>query len=174
MTRNLLPGKPVPNFEINTITGDKWKLSAQNPKLFTLIDIYRGLHCGRCKFHLEEITANLAKFEQLGVNVLAISMDSVSRCKKTVQQWNIAGLNIGYGLTFDQASLLDLYFSKPIRETEPDIFCEPATLLISPNGELYGAVHNSFPFIRPHIEDILELCEVVGENNYPPRGSYVE
>ena len=48
MTR-LMPGGPVPDLEVALAGGGTWKLSDQKPETFTVVEVYRGLHCPRCK-----------------------------------------------------------------------------------------------------------------------------
>ena len=54
----LVPRKPVPSLEFDTLGGGRWSLEAQVPRLFTMIVFYRGLHCPDHAFarpHFDEI-----------------------------------------------------------------------------------------------------------------------
>ena len=44
----LLPRKPVPSLEFDTVGGSRWSLAAQKPQNFTMLVFYRGLHCPIC------------------------------------------------------------------------------------------------------------------------------
>lgn len=173
MTHKLIPGQQVPNIELELLDGETWRLSEQQPRLFTLIDVYRGIHCGRCRIHLEEMAKQLPSFAELGVDVIAMSMDDETGARQTKQDWALGDMTVGYGLTMNQGKTLDLFFSEAIRESEPNIFCEPAILFIQPDGQLYGTVQNSFPFARPSVNDLVEVATVVRDRDYPPRGTHV-
>ena len=45
----LLPRRPVPELRVPTLAHGDFDLSADAPKLFTLISFYRGLHCPVCR-----------------------------------------------------------------------------------------------------------------------------
>lgn len=78
------PTEKVPELKLKLINDTKWDLSKQNAEHFTLIVFYRGLHCPVCKKYLEDLKTKLSDFEERGVNVIVVSMDSEERAKKQV------------------------------------------------------------------------------------------
>ena len=65
MTR-LMPGGPVPDFGVALAGGGTWKLSDQKPETFTVVEVYRGLHCPRCKLQLLDMDHKVARYAERG------------------------------------------------------------------------------------------------------------
>jgi hypothetical protein len=63
-----------------------------------------------------------------------------------------------------------LYVSKAIKEGQPNEFSEPGLFLIRPDGTLYAAVQTSMPFLRPHLDEVVETVRWINDNDYPARG----
>lgn len=168
---NILPTQAVPDFTVPLIDGGEFKLSEQLGENFTLLLFYRGVHCPICKMQLRELQRKLGEFAERGINVVAISMDSKERAQKSSDEWDIKDLTLGYGLSEQQARDFDLYISsgRPDSE-EPDIFSEPALLLVKPDQTLYFASIQSMPFTRPPLDQLLQGVDFALANNYPARG----
>ncbi len=166
----LRPNTKVPDLEVATVGGAVWRLADRNPELFTLIEVYRGLHCPRCHKHLLDLQSKLDRFAERGVEVIAISTDGEERAAEAKESWGLARLTIGYGLTLDRAREWGLYISSAIAEAEPRRFSEPGMFLVRPDATLYSAIYNTTPFNRPHFADVLESLDMVRARNYPARG----
>lgn len=171
---NALPRQQAPSLSFSLTDGESWELQAQQPENFTLIVFYRGLHCPVCKGYNRELNTLLEQFAERGVEVVAVSMDDEQRAKKTVEEWGLDDLSVGYELTEEQARRWDLYLSEGINEEEPDLFSEPGLFLVKPDGTLYYAARNSMPFGRPDLEGMLQGIDFVTENDYPARGEVTE
>lgn len=135
-----------------------------------MIVFYRGLHCPVCKKYLENLKSKLEDLSDRGVNVIAVSMDTEERAKRTGQEWDITDLPIGYELSEDSAREWGLFISEGIKEQEPEIFSEPGLFLIKADGSLYCSSVQTMPFARPHLDDLLKAVDFIKENNYPARG----
>ncbi len=164
------PGQPVPELRVETLGGNIWKVSQQQPKNFTLVVFYRGYHCPICKPYLRDLHSKLAQFAELGVDVIAISSDTRERAEKTRKEWEINHLRIGYGLSLDTAREWGLFVSHAIRDSEPAQFSEPGLFLIRPDGTLYAAAIQTMPFARPRFDELLGALKFIIENDYPARG----
>ena len=166
--------KPVPGAEAPTLTVEtnegEWSLIEQKPKNFTAIFFYRGLHCPLCKKQLEELNEKRDRFEEAGANLIAVSMDSAARCRKSRSDWDVNELTIGHSMTEETAREWGLYISEAIKDGEPDIFSEPGIFLVKPNGQLYFSAIQSAPFARPEVDAILSMIDFVMEKDYPARG----
>ena len=68
MTR-LMPGGPVPDLEVALAGGGTWKLSDQKPETFTVVEVYRGLHCPRCKLQLLDMDHKVARYAETWLHV---------------------------------------------------------------------------------------------------------
>lgn len=164
------PRSKTPNLALDLINDTHWKLADQDPEKYTLLVFYRGMHCPVCKKYLENLTQKMDQFVEKGVNLIAISMDSEEKAKKTGEDWKITSLPIGFELSEKDAKKWGLYLSKSISEKEPDIFSEPAVFLVKPDQTLYFSAIQSMPFARPNFEDILNAINFIQEKDYPARG----
>lgn len=135
-----------------------------------MLIIYRGLHCPVCKKYLEELNTKVDSFKEKGVEVICISSNTKELAMKTVEDWDIDNLNIGYGLTPEEGRKWDLYVSEAIKDSEPDSFLEPALFLIRPDNTLYSASIQSMPFARPKFDELLKSISFVLKEDYPARG----
>lgn len=174
----LVPRQPVPPLAVPLAGGGRFELSAENPKAFTLVVFYRGLHCPQCRRQLTDLEAKLPDFEKRGVSVVAISADSAERGERTKQEWGLSKLRIGYGLDLRTARAYGLWISTSRGMTsagieETSLFNEPGLFLIKPDGTLYCASVQTMPFARPHFADLLAAIDFVTEKNYPARGEVV-
>lgn len=176
---HVIPRQPVPALSVETVGGGRWTLAEQTPESFSLIVVYRGLHCPICKPYLRDLERRLDDLAALGVEVIAISSDDEERARNTVQDWGLDRLAIGYGLDFDTAREWGLYISSGIGKTsagveEPDLFVEPGLFLVRPDGTLYFASVQTMPFARPRFEDVVPAIKMVRERDYPARGEVLD
>ena len=165
----LKPRQQTPDLSISLVNGTEWKLSKQNSEAFTLLIVYRGLHCPVCKTYLEDLQSKLSKFHDLGVNVIAVSSDTEAKAKQTYDEWDIADVPLGYAFSIAEARDWGLFISKGIKN-EPDTFIEPGLFVIRPNQELYCASLQTMPFARPGLDDVINAIKFVLDKAYPARG----
>jgi len=175
MSSKLMPRQPAPALKVSTVEHGDWDLAAQQPAHFTLLLVYRGLHCPICRGYLNELKSLQAEFEKHGVKVLALSTDDEERARAAHTQWGLAGLPLGYGLSIEAARAWGLYISTSRGVTsvgveEPAQFAEPGLFLIRPDRTLYAASVNTMPFARPHFKDLLMALDFIIKNDYPARG----
>jgi peroxiredoxin len=170
-TTKLLTGTHVPELEVKTLDGKLWKLSERKPQNLTMVVFYRGWFCPICRSYLAELERLLEDFTKLGVEAIAISGDSQAAAQKSIQEWGIQNLIIGYEASIDLFRRWGLYISKGAFEKEPPLFCEPGFFLVKPDGTLFYAAVNSAPFGRPSISDMLSAIEFILKKNYPVRGT---
>lgn len=168
----LKPGQLVPDLEVRLAGSDAtWRLADQSNNSFTLIEMYRGYHCPRCKVHLLDLDHKVARFTERGVGVLAVSMDPFDRAEKTKSEWGVGTLDLGYGMTEAKAREWGLYISEAFQTKETERFSEPGMFLIRPDQTLYSAVYHTTPFHRHHFADVLEAVDMIRARDYPPRGT---
>ena len=165
----LKPRQQTPDLKINLVNGAEWELSKQQPEAFTLLIVYRGLHCPVCKTYLETLQSKLSKFQDLGVKVIAVSSDTEAKAKQTYKEWAIADVPLGYAFPIAEARDWGLFISKGIKD-EPDTFIEPGLFVIRPNQELYCASLQTMPFARPGLDDVINAIKFVLDKDYPARG----
>lgn len=175
----LFPRQPVPALTVPLVGGGTWSLQAQTPQNFTLVVVYRGLHCPICARYLADLDSKVAEFAKRGVTVIAISSDDAERAAKAKETWKLANLPIGYGLDLDTARRWGLYVSAGHGTTsagvaEPALFAEPGIFVVRADGTLYFASVQTMPFARPQFADILAAMDFVIARNYPARGEVLD
>ncbi len=163
------PREKAPNIDIGLVNDTRWELNEQNPKNFTMIIVYRGIHCPVCKSYLEELQTKISKFTDLGVNLIAISSDTEAIAKKTYKDWDIADIPVGFEFPIEEARKWGLFISSGIKD-EPKHFIEPALFLIRPDQTIYAESIQSMPFARPAFDDVLKAIKFVLDKDYPARG----
>jgi peroxiredoxin len=166
----LKPRQPVPALELPLVDGGTWRLADSKPANFTMIVVYRGLHCPICKTYLGELEAKLPEFEKRGVAVVAVSADSRERAEKARDEWGLKALRLGYGLPLEMARTWGLFVSRAIREGEPPEFVEPGFFLVRPDGTLFFTAVGSAPWGRPPLDQMLRGIDVALERKMPARG----
>jgi len=175
----ILPRQEVLPLQIETVNDGIWTLYDQNPKHFTMIVFYRGLHCPVCKSYLRDLKVSLDALNAQGVEVIAISSDSKERAEKSVKDWDLEGLVVGYDFPTEKARDWGLFVSEQLESSkgndvpEPKEFVEPGLFLIDSDLRLYASSIQTMPFARPPINDLVEAFKIIEEKNYPARGDSV-
>ena len=172
---SLLPRKPVPALEFDTVGGEHWSLAAQKPPNFTMVVFYRGLHCPICHRYTSELNAMIADYDKRGISTVITSTDTQERAAEAKEKWGLPNLTVGYGVSIDKAREWGLYVSTSRGKTsagidEPPLFAEPGIFLVKPDATLYWASVSTMPFARPHFTDILGAIDFAVGKNYPARG----
>ncbi|NVO32790.1 peroxiredoxin-like family protein [Hymenobacter lapidiphilus] len=164
------PTTQVPSLKVDLIGGGSFSLADAKPEYMTMLVFYRGHHCPVCRKNLQQLQTKLADFEALGIKAVAISTNTLELAEQTKQDWKIADVPLGYGLSTEKAREWGLYISKGISDSEPAEFSEPGLFLVLPDGTLYAASIQTMPFTRPDFEDLLGGLRFVKDKNYPARG----
>ena len=171
MTFKLIPDTEAPELSLPLVGGGRWVLSEQNPKHFTMVIFYRGLHCPVCKNYLGTLNSMMEKITDLGFSVVVASMDSNERAEQSKSEWGLDKINVAYGLDIETAKKWGLYISTSIKEAENDIFCEPGLMWIRADGRLYLIDIGNMPWARPDLETLMPKAKFAVENDYPARGT---
>ena len=172
---HLMPRQPVPDLSVPTLDGQTWTLSEQTPENFSLIVVYRGLHCPICSGYIRDLDRKESKFNEKGVEVLALSSDSAARAGETKDSWDLPNLTIGHSLSIEAARAWGLYISTSRGVTsvgieEPALFSEPGLFLVRPDQTLYASSVNTMPFARTNFGELLKALDFIIEKDYPARG----
>ncbi|HSJ98519.1 MAG TPA: peroxiredoxin-like family protein [Myxococcota bacterium] len=171
----LIPRRPVPALDVETLGGARWSLASRRPERFTMVVFYRGFHCPVCRTYIGELDRLLAQFGERGVDVIALSTDTRERAEQTRSGWDLQNLELGFGLSIEDARGWGLFVSTSRGTTsagveEPERFNEPGLFLVRPDGTLYWSSVSSMPFARPHFREILQAIDFVVSKDYPARG----
>lgn len=82
-------GATAPDFELASATGSPFRLSAQREEV--LLYFHEGLGCAPCWRQVDDIQADLAKFNALGIDVVAaISIDPAAAQQQRAQTRGIS------------------------------------------------------------------------------------
>ena len=173
----LIPRQTVPNLELPTLDHGPFTLANDQPKNFSLVVFFRGLHCPLCVKYLKDLGALLPQLKERGVNVIAISSDDAGRARQMAAKVGMPDLRFGYDLPLATARAWGLYLSTSRGKTsagveEPAIFIEPGVFLIRPDQTLYYGAVQTMPFARPSFSDLMMAIDYAIDKDYPARGEY--
>jgi peroxiredoxin len=168
--RGVRPRQPAPDLTVPLLRGGTYRLSAQRPKLFTMVVFFRGLHCPVCRAQLSELERRLGELEERGIEVIAVSGEDLERTTTLAQDWKLEHLPLAYGLTEEQMRAWGLFISRGINEGEPALFNEPGLFLIAPGHTVYYESLLSMPVGRPRLADLLDGIDYWTTHDYPARG----
>ena len=171
--KRLIPGELAPELDVPLIQGGRWRLSEQTPEKFTLIHVFRGVHCTFCKPEVEKLQLMQDDFRSIGVSILSVSMDSIERAQRAQKEWSFTTLPVAYGMSEEQARSWGLYLSSRVKEKEPDLFAEPGLFLVGADGSLYAEFQSSVPWLRIDIDILYRGIQLAMERGTPPRGTII-
>lgn len=163
--------KPFPEISLQTLSGEALVLGQPPQGQWQMLVIYRGLHCPICKKYLGQLNKVKADFDNLNVQIVAVSADPMEKAKKLASELGL-DFEVAYDLGIDQARNLGLYISAPMDSTETDRpFAEPGLFFIRPDGRLHFTEISSVPFCRPDLEIIKTGVGIIQDKDYPARGT---
>lgn len=138
---------------------------------WTLLVVYRGKHCPRCKKYLNILDGMRADWATAGFDISVVSADTEEKAKADRDEFGW-GFNLGYDLSEDQMETLGLYITEPLSASETDRrFAEPGTYVIRPDGSLLLIAISNGPSARPELAELLDGMIFTQENDRPPRGT---
>ncbi|MEM6987069.1 MAG: redoxin domain-containing protein [Pseudomonadota bacterium] len=141
-------------------TADRW----------TMLFVYRGTHCPRCKRFLNKLNAVLQEWTAV-LDVVVASADSESQALADQQEHGWA-FTLCHGLSEEQMRALGLYVSDPLSAEETDHrFAEPGAFGIRPDGSLMLVDISNGPAARPDLEELLDGMTFNITNDRPVRGT---
>ena len=137
---------------------------------WTMLFVYRGKHCPRCKRYLNKLNDSLADWTDV-LDVVVVSADSEEKALADQAEFGWK-FDLCHGLTEAQMRSLGLYVSEPLSEAETTTnFAEPGTFAIRPDGTLMLVDISNGPAARPDLEELLDGMIFNITNNRPARGT---
>lgn len=163
-------GEKIDPFSLPTADGDG-SLSIGDPKdRWTMLFVYRGRHCPRCKRYLNKLNAVLQSWTEM-MDVVVVSADPKDKALADREEFGWT-FDLCFGLTEAQMRGLGLYVSDPLSEAETThVFAEPGAFAIRPDGTLMLVDISNGPAARPDLEELLDGMTFNIENNRPVRGT---
>lgn len=163
-----MPGSPAPALDVPALGGT---VGLGGGGKLSLVFFYRGVHCPICKTQMEELAGRRGELAEMGIETVAVSMDSEERARRQREEWDLGDMPIGYGLSEASAREWGLYISTKAKDAEPDIFAEPGIVAVNPDGSLYALWLQTVPFARPTLDGLKKGLSFVLDNDYPVRGT---
>lgn len=163
-------GAPVERLDFPTVDQDG-SISIGGPKdRWTMLFVYRGRHCPRCKRFLNKLNDTLPEWVA-AMDVVVVSADSREKALSDKEEFGWK-FDLCYGLTEAQMRSLNLFVSEPLSDAETTgLFAEPGAFAIRPDGTLMLADISNGPAARPDLEELLDGMKFNIENNRPVRGT---
>lgn len=163
-------GEIIEAFDISSVNNDEPITIGGTKDRWTMLVVYRGRHCPRCKRYLNKLNDMLSSWTEV-MDVFVISADTKEKAIADREEfgWNF---ELGYGLTVDRMRELGLYVSEPLSEAETtDLFSEPGTFAIRPDGSLMLVDISNGPAARPDLDELLDGMKFNISNDRPVRGT---
>ncbi|MEP3296976.1 MAG: redoxin domain-containing protein [Pseudoruegeria sp.] len=142
----------------------------QQKDRWTMLFVYRGKHCPRCKRFLNKLNDALQSWTDV-LDVVVLSADTEDKAAEDKAEfgWDF---DLCYGLTEPQMRSLGLYVSEPLSEAETTgLFAEPGAFGIRPNGTLMLVDISNGPAARPDLVELLDGMTFNINNDRPERGT---
>lgn len=163
-------GTPIGVLNLESVSGgDPIKVGAPKDR-WTMLIVYRGKHCPRCKRYLNKLNDALESWTA-AMDVVVVSADTKEKALTDKEEfgWNF---DLCFGLTEAQMRSLGLYVSEPLSEAETTgLFAEPGTFAIRPDGSLMLVDISNGPASRPDLEELLDGMKFNIDNDRPVRGT---
>ncbi len=150
MSPKLIQGDKLASMTLELIDGGSIKLPDELPGRYLALLFYRGHWCPYCRRHLQSYQAKLRELEELGVTVIAASVDPLEPTKAMAAE---AGLTfpIAFGVREDQVAELDPWWT----EDNHGRYIQPLELLVLRGGTIFGAMYASGPIGRMDVDEVL-------------------
>lgn len=165
----LQAGVDVPTFSVPKFGGGTLQIGGARDN-WTLLIVYRGKHCGRCKNYLNKFEKAYADWIEAGFDVVCISADPLEKVTDDIERFGWT-FDIGYDLQEADMRRLGLYISDPLSTQETDRrFAEPSVYCIRPDGTVQIIAISNGPAARPDLDELLDGMIFTIENDRPVRG----
>lgn len=160
---------PVAPMSFPRLGGGEATIGAAKDR-WTMLFVYRGRHCPKCKAYLGKLNAALADWDAV-LDVIVVSADTEAKAQADKDEFGWM-FDLCYGLTEAQMRALGLYVSTPLSEAETTgKFAEPGAFAIRPDGTLMLVDISNGPAARPDLEALLGGMIFNIENDRPTRGT---
>lgn len=167
--------KPIPGNIIAPMTfpntkGGEITIGGANDN-WTLLVVYRGKHCPRCKKYLNILNDMRGQWADAGFDVAVVSADTQEKAQADQAEFGWA-FDLGYDLNEDQMATLGLYVTEPLSPQETDRrFAEPGTFVLRSDGSLIVVAISNGPAARPELSELLDGMIFNKQNDRPHRGT---
>ena len=168
MAPTITPGALFPSMAFSLVDGSKKSLDSGSS--WTLLIVYRGRHCARCKTYLSKLDGLLPRLADLGVETLVVSADPVDRARADAKDfgWRFP---LAHGLTVEQMRQLGLFVSDSLSDKEPGHpFAEPGLFVINGEGRVQVVAISNSASVRPDLDVVVDGIGAMQAKALPVRG----
>ena len=162
-------GEPVGQMNFASTDGGEIAIGVAKDR-WTLLVVYRGRHCPRCKRYLGKLNDALREWTE-HMDVVVVSADTREKAIADAEEfgWKFP---LCFEMTVPQMRALGLYVSEPLSEAETNSpFAEPGTFAIRPDGTLMLVDISNGPAARPDLVELLDGMIFNITNDRPVRGT---
>ena len=162
-------GKKIDVAQFPSLNGETVTIGEPKDR-WTLVVVYRGRHCPRCKRYLGKLNDMLSDWTDL-LDLVVVSGDDKTKAEADLAEfgWNF---DLCYGMTEAQMRALGLYVSDPLSDAETtERFAEPGTFALRPDGTLMLVDISNGPASRPDLDELLDGMQFNIKNDRPIRGT---
>ncbi|MEP2531478.1 redoxin domain-containing protein [Shimia sp.] len=165
-----IPGSILPSLTFPSVNGDEITVGGQKEN-WTLLVVYRGKHCPRCKKYLNILNEMRTDWTEAGFDIAVVSADSLERAQADLAEFDW-GFDLGYGLSEDQMATLGVYVTEPLSPEEAEgRFAEPGIFVLRGDSSLIVAAISNGPAARPELAELLDGMIFNKKNDRPHRGT---
>ena len=169
-TPKLTPGSILAPMSFPRVGGGHVSVGGPSDN-WTLLTVYRGKHCPRCKKYLNILNDMRDQWAEAGFDIAVVSADPEAKAAADAAEFGWQ-FDLGYDLSESQMADLGLYVTQPLSEAETDRrFSEPGTYVIRADGSVLLIAISNGPSARPELTELLDGMIFTKTNDRPPRGT---
>ena len=162
-------GVPMVPMTFSKLGGGEVTVGGQKDR-WSILFVYRGRHCPRCKRYLNQLSNALADWTK-HMDVTVVSADTEDKALADQKEFGWV-FDLCYGLSEAQMRDLGVYVSDPLSDAETTSrFAEPGTFALRPDGSLMLTDISNGPASRPDLVELLDGMVFNIENDRPVRGT---
>lgn len=163
-------GEAIAPFDLPCVGSSETRTIGGPSERWTMLFVYRGRHCPRCKRFLNKLNAVLSDWTA-HMNVIVASADSAEKAAADQAEFGWT-FDLCHDLSVPQMRALGLYVSSPLSEAETTaMFAEPGAFALRPDGTLMLVDISNGPAARPDLEELLDGMIFNITNDRPVRGT---
>jgi peroxiredoxin len=150
MTR-LQNSQVFPAFEVPAVGGGTISIPQSLQGSYGVVLIYRGAWCPYCQAQLGGFQRASQKLADVGIKVVALSVDDEVTTKGTIEKFKLA-FPVGHSADVDKvASITGAYTNESPR------YLQSTGFLLAPDGKILNAVYSSGAIGRLVAEDVIGM-----------------
>jgi peroxiredoxin len=148
-------GETFPQLSIRKVGGGTLNLPGDLKGSFGVVLVYRGAWCPYCNAQLAGFERSSGKLGELGVKVVAFSVDDEAKAAEIVAKHKIS-FPVGFGADAKAvAATIGSYVN------EDPLYLQTTGFVLAPDGAVVNAVYSSGPIGRLAADDVAGLVSYI-------------